>query len=44
MTSYEFLLEGKEWHHAITAEANANALKMFDVAIYSGPESAQAYA
>ena len=44
MTSYEFLLKGKEGHHSITAEANANALKMFDAAIKADPENAQAYA
>ena len=44
MSSYEFLLKGKEGHHALTAEANANALKMFDAAIEADPENAQAYA
>ena len=44
MTSYEFLLKGKEGHHTITAEANANALVMFDAAIKADPENAQAYA
>jgi len=44
MTSYEFLLKGKEGHHTITAEANANALKMFDAAIAADPANAQAYA
>jgi adenylate cyclase len=42
MSSYEFLLKGKEGHHTLTAEANANALKMFDAAIEADPENAQA--
>ena len=44
MSSYEFLLKGKEGHHTLTAEANANALEMFDAAIEADPENAQAYA
>lgn len=44
MSSYEFLLRGKEGHHAIDKEANANALEMFDKAIDSDPNNAQAYA
>ena len=44
MSSYEFLLKGKEGHHALTPEANANALKMFDAAIEADPDNAQAYA
>ena len=44
MSSYEFLLKGKEGHHTLTAEANADALKMFDAAIEADPENAQAYA
>ena len=44
MSSYEFLLKGKEGHHTITAEANAKALKMFDAAIEADPDNAQAYA
>jgi tetratricopeptide (TPR) repeat protein len=44
MSSYEFLLRGKEGHHAIDKEANANALEMFDKAIESDPSNAQAYA
>ena len=44
MTSYEYLLRGKEGHHAISAEANATALKMFDAAIEADPNNAQAYA
>jgi adenylate cyclase len=44
MSSYEFLLKGKEGHHTLTAEANANAIKMFDAAIEADPENAQAYA
>ncbi len=44
MSSYEFLLKGKEGHHTLTPEANANALKMFDAAIEADPDNAQAYA
>ena len=44
MSSYESLLKGKEGHHALTAEANANALKMFAAAIEADPDNAQAYA
>jgi adenylate cyclase len=44
MTSYEYLLRGKEGHHTISAEANATALKMFDAAIEADPNNAQAYA
>ena len=44
MSSYEFLLRGKEGHHEFNAEANAHALLMFDKAIESDPENAQAYA
>ena len=44
MSSYEFLLRGKEGQHAIDKEVNANALEMFDKAIDSDPNNAQAYA
>ncbi len=44
MTSYEFLLRGKEGHHAIASEANAKALELFDKAIEADPNNAQAYA
>ena len=44
MTSYEFLLRGKEGHHAIDPNANANALEFFDKAIEADPDNAQAYA
>ena len=44
MSSYEFLLRGKEGHHAIDKEANAHALEMFDKAIEADPANAQAYA
>jgi adenylate cyclase len=44
MTSYEYLLRGKEGHHALSAEANATALQMFDAAIGADPNNAQAYA
>ena len=44
MSSYEFLLRGKELHHKISAEASAEALTMFDKAIEADPDNAQAYA
>lgn len=44
MTSYEYLLRGKEGHHKLSAEANATALQMFDAAIEADPNNAQAYA
>ena len=44
MNSYEFLLRGKELHHQFNKEANQEALKMFDSAIKSDPDNAQAYA
>ena len=44
MSSYEFLLRGKEGHHEFNAEANEHALRMFDKAIEADPENAQAYA
>lgn len=44
MTSYEYLLRGKEGHHKLSAEANAKALQMFDAAIEADPNNAQAYA
>ena len=44
MSSYEYLLKGKEMHHQFSKDANAEALKMFDQAIESDPNNAQAYA
>jgi len=44
MSSYEFLLRGKEGHHAIDKDANAHALEMFDKAIEADSANAQAYA
>jgi adenylate cyclase len=44
MSSYEYLLRGKEMHHKFEAAANADALKFFDRAIESDSENAQAYA
>ena len=44
MNSYEFLLRGKELHHQFNKEANSEAIKMFDSAIKSDPDNAQAYA
>ena len=44
MNSYEFLLRGKELHHQFESAANAEALLMFEAAIKSDPQNAQAYA
>ena len=44
MSSYEYLLRGKEMHHKYEASANAEALNFFDLAIESDNENAQAYA
>ena len=44
MTSYEYLLRGKEQHHQFTKESNALALEYFDKAIEADPNNAQAYA
>ena len=44
MTSYEFLLKGKEGHHKFTKEANIEALKYLDSAIEADANNAQAYA
>jgi len=44
MSSYEYLLKGKELHHRFDKDANAEALIMFDQAISLDPNNAQAYA
>ncbi|SVB53658.1 uncharacterized protein METZ01_LOCUS206512, partial [marine metagenome] len=44
MSSYEFLLRGKELHHKFEKDANREALGMFDKAIEADPNNAQAYA
>ena len=44
MTSYEFLLKGKDNHHKFTKEANAEAIKNLDLAISTDANNAQAYA
>ena len=44
MSSYEFLLRGKELHHKFEAAANAEAISFFDSAIKADPENGQAYA
>jgi len=44
MSSYEFLLRGKELHHKFEKNANHDALDMFDKAIEADPNNAQAYA
>ena len=44
MTSYEFLLKGKDNHHKFTKEANEEAIKNLDLAISADVNNAQAYA
>tara|TARA_B100001057_G_scaffold500383_1_gene615141 strand:- start:13304 stop:14755 length:1452 start_codon:yes stop_codon:yes gene_type:complete len=44
MTSYEFLLKGKDNHHKFTKEANEAALHNLDQAILMDTNNAQAYA
>tara|TARA_B100001564_G_scaffold36147_1_gene26317 strand:+ start:149 stop:1891 length:1743 start_codon:yes stop_codon:yes gene_type:complete len=44
ISSYEYLLRGKENHHKFTKEANEEALKNFDKAIEADVNNAQAYA
>ena len=44
MTSYEFLLKGKENHHKFTKEANDEAMQNLDSAISADENNAQAYA
>ena len=44
MTSYEFLLKGKNNHHKFTQEANAEARRNLDAAISADRNNAQAYA
>jgi tetratricopeptide (TPR) repeat protein len=44
ITSYEYLLRGKENHHKFSKEANIEALKCFDKALIADPGNAQAYA
>tara|TARA_X000000368_G_scaffold155995_1_gene122964 strand:+ start:1547 stop:2983 length:1437 start_codon:yes stop_codon:yes gene_type:complete len=44
MTSYEFLLKGKDNHHKFTKEANEKAIKNLDLAITADKNNAQAYA
>ena len=44
MTSYEYLLKGKDNHHKFTKEANDAAMKDLDQAIQIDANNAQAYA
>ena len=44
ISSYEYLLRGKENHHKFTKEANEEALQNFDKAIEADAGNAQAYA
>jgi TolB-like protein len=44
ITSYEFLLKGKELHHRFSKDENIQALEMFDHAIKADEKNGQAYA
>ncbi len=44
ITSYEFLLKGKDNHHKFTKEANTEAMINLDLAISTDSNNAQAYA
>jgi len=44
ITSYEFLLKGKDNHHKFTKQANAEAIVNLDLAISTDANNAQAYA
>ena len=44
ISSYEYLLRGKDNHHKFTKEANIKALENFDKAIEADANNAQAYA
>ena len=44
LSSYEFLLRGKENHHKFSKEGVVEGLQMFDKSIDADPENAQAYA
>jgi len=44
ITSYEFLLKGKENHHKFTEQANVEAMQNLDAAISADKNNAQAYA
>ena len=44
LSSYEFLLRGKEHHHKFSKEGVVEGLQMFDKSIDAAPENAQAYA
>ncbi|MBU26131.1 MAG: adenylate/guanylate cyclase domain-containing protein [Gammaproteobacteria bacterium] len=44
ISSYEYLLRGKEMHHRFEKEANKQALKFFDKAVEADPLNAQAHA
>ena len=44
ITSYEFLLKGKDNHHKFTKEANAEAMINLDLAISTDKNNDQAYA
>ena len=44
LSSYEFLLRGKENHHKFSKEGVLEGLQMFDKSIDADPENAQAYA
>jgi adenylate cyclase len=44
LTSYEYLLRGRDFHHKFSKEGVFSALEMLDKSIEADPENAQAYA
>jgi len=44
ISSYEYLLRGKEMHHRFDKEANTQAREFFDKAVQADPSNAQAHA
>ncbi len=44
LTSYEYLLRGRDFHHKFSKEGVLSALEMLDKSIEADPENAQAYA
>ncbi len=44
LTSYEYLLRGRDFHHKFSKDGVLSALEMLDKSIEADPENAQAYA
>ena len=44
LSSYEYLLRGRDFHHKFSKDGVASAIEMLDKAIEADPENAQAYA